>query len=97
MNTSELRHNTTHGWVPQVDGRGTLDIILSSGLTIFLCIWTSVCVNVPPINASRWARLWDKTCFALLGILGPDFVLMIAIGQWYSARYSVQVCSCSYG
>ena len=86
--------NTTHGWVPQGDGRGTLDIVWTSGLTIFLCIWTSVCVNVPSINSTRWDRFQDKLGMALVGLLGPDYILLIAVGQWYSARRSVKVSPC---
>ena len=91
MNSTGTANNTTEGWVPQNEGRGTLDILLKNIITILLCCWTSVCVNVPAINESSWQQLWDKLKLAILALVGPDFVLIIAIGQWESARKSVKV------
>ena len=88
----------TEGWVPQNGGRGTLDVLLRSMVTIFLCCWTSTCVNVPAPQDSYLAQFWDKLKIAMLAVVGPDFVLIIAIGQWESARQSWKVplhCSAS--
>jgi hypothetical protein len=84
-------HNTTHGWVPQVDGRGTLDILWSCTITIFLCCWTSVCANIPAKEDSKVDRFRDKFDLACLGILGPEFLFALALGQYDSARRSVEV------
>lgn len=88
------QNETAVGWTPQVNGRGTIDIIWSCTLTIFLCCWTSVCVNIPALNDSRLDRFRDKFYIALIGILGPDFLLILAMGQWESARHSVKVDMC---
>ena len=84
-------HNTTHGWVPQTNGRGTLDILWSCIITIFLCCWTSVFANIPAMMDTPLERLRDKFNVACLGILGPEFLFTLALGQWISARRSVQV------
>ena len=82
---------TVSGWVAQTGGRGTLDILFRCLLTIFLCCWTSTCVNVPATTDTYWHRFWDKLKLAFLAIVGPDFVLIIAMGQWESARQSYKV------
>lgn len=82
---------TTDGWVPQNGGRGTLDILLTCIFTIFLCCWTSICVNIPGETETKSQRFLSKLKLACLGILGPDFLLLLAIGQYESAQRSVDV------
>lgn len=90
LNTISIAEEGTQGWVPQSTDRGTLDIILSCGLTIFLCTWTSVCVNVPAPEHGVWAIFKDRWHMFCLGTLGPDFVLLLAVGQYCSAKASVK-------
>ncbi|KAF2691052.1 hypothetical protein K458DRAFT_438759 [Lentithecium fluviatile CBS 122367] len=78
----------TRGWVRQSNDRGTLDIIISCCITIFLCIWTSVCVNVPAPEHGMWSMLRDRWHMFCLGLLGPEFILLCAVGQYCSARAS---------
>lgn len=78
------------GWTPGPDGRGTLGIIWSCCSTIVLCCWTAVCPNVPPRHWSRWRWVYNKTLLFLIGVLGPELVLGLALGQWASARRSVE-------
>jgi hypothetical protein len=59
-------------------------------VTIFLCCWTSVCVNVPAITDSRLERFRDKCTLAFIGILGPDFLFVLAMGQRDQAWRSVK-------
>ncbi|KAF1956465.1 hypothetical protein CC80DRAFT_471860 [Byssothecium circinans] len=79
----------TRGWVRQSNDRGTLDIIVSCSVTIFLCIWTSVCVNVPAPERGIWALLRSRWYLFCLGIVGPEFALLGSVGQYCSARRSV--------
>ncbi|KAF4222997.1 hypothetical protein CNMCM6805_009645 [Aspergillus fumigatiaffinis] len=81
---------TTSGWVKEPDGRGTWGILSTCLLTITLCCWTSVCPNIPAKSDGYWPRLRDKFHLACMGILGPEFLLMLATGQWSSARKSVK-------
>jgi hypothetical protein len=88
-------HNTTAevlrpGWISGPDGRGTLDIIWSSLTTILLCSWTVLCLNVPPPRWSRARTIWQKFLMAGLGVLGPEFILQLALAQWSSACRSVE-------
>jgi hypothetical protein len=82
----------TRDWVPEPDGRGTWGILSTCVLTIILCCWTSVSPNLPSQGDSafrKWRYKFDLACIA---ILGSEFLLMLALGQWSSARRSVQVC-----
>ncbi|KAN0081101.1 hypothetical protein V8E54_004305 [Elaphomyces granulatus] len=76
------------GWVHEPDGRGTWTIISTCLLTIFLCCWTSVCPNIPSKKDGPTERLRDKIDLACIGLLGPEFLLMLSLGQWASARVS---------
>ncbi|KAL4908147.1 hypothetical protein BDW74DRAFT_146927 [Aspergillus multicolor] len=87
MNTSSA---TSHGWVGEPEGRGTWSILSTCLLTMLLCCWTSVCSNIPAKSDSYWTCVRDKVHLAALGILGPEFLLMVALGQWSSARESVK-------
>jgi hypothetical protein len=80
---------TARGWTPQPDGRGTVDIIWQSVTTITLCCWTALCLNVPPPHWGPWRRFYQKFLMVGLGILGPEFIRQLAMGQWTSARRSV--------
>ena len=48
-------------------------------------------MNVPALNDNSFLRFRNKLSIALLGILGPDFLMVLALGQWESARRSVKV------
>jgi len=85
--SSELKQ----GWTPQPSGRGTFDILQSCVITIFLCCWTSVFPNIPEKGASKWTKFCQKLCLTSMGLLGPEFVLMLATGQYSSARRSFKV------
>jgi hypothetical protein len=80
------------GWVDEPDGRGTWGILSTCLLTIILCCWTSVCPNIPAPSDGQFTRMRDKLHLALMGVLGPEFLLMLTLGQWTSARKSVKVC-----
>ncbi len=77
------------GWVRQPDGRGTLDILWSSVFTIFLCTWTVLCLNLPHRRDTEAQKFLRRAKWMFCGILGPELVLAVAIGQWASARRSV--------
>lgn len=87
--------NTTAlvGWKNTGNDRGTLDILWSSCVTIFLCSWVSTYPNTGSPDDKWYHSLYDKLSLALISILGPDFLFGIAYGQFSSARRSVRVRS----
>lgn len=72
-------------WMKEPKGRGSFSIILSSVLTLALCVWTSLHMNVRP-NASTFDRVFHKLRYVIIGMLAPEVVLLIAVGQWRNAR-----------
>lgn len=90
-NTAPGDGTFTTGWNASPNARGTADILLSCLFTILLCCWTTVCPNIPALSESRWDQFRDKFDLACIGLLGPEFLLGIAVGQRCSARRSVNV------
>ncbi|KAF2143615.1 uncharacterized protein K452DRAFT_160226 [Aplosporella prunicola CBS 121167] len=78
------------GWTSGPDGRGTFDIIWNSIITIFLCSWTVLCLNLPPEHFNEWLWARQKLLMTCLVIVGPEFLLQISLGQWLSACRSVK-------
>ncbi|PWY67091.1 hypothetical protein BO94DRAFT_561221 [Aspergillus sclerotioniger CBS 115572] len=50
-----------------------------------------------PARSDRWHHaLRDRLHLASLGLLGPEFLLMLALGQWSSTRASVKTLTHAY-
>lgn len=79
-----------YGWVPQPNGRGTLDIIQNCLLTIFLCSWSVLFLNLPANGYTDYKLLKTKLRWMLFTILFPEMMTGIAAEQWRSARQSVK-------
>lgn len=77
------------GWVSSPDGRGTMDIIWGCLLTIFLCVWTVLTLNVPPPDTTLWRFTCLKIKWAVIALFGPEWLTAMAGAQWSIARISV--------
>ena len=77
------------GWTSSPNGRGTLDILSSSSITLFLCSWSVLCLNIYPPSYSVYKKAWRKFELAGLCFMGPEFIFQLAVGQWCAARRSV--------
>ncbi|MCJ1360312.1 MAG: hypothetical protein MMC33_010317 [Icmadophila ericetorum] len=80
--------STRCGWVSQGNGRGTLDIIFSCGSALFICLWLMLHLNVPALEDGWWQVCWRKARWLALGLLTPEVLLLLAVGQWTSAKRS---------
>ena len=83
-------HESRPGWVHSGQDRGTLDILWSCSVTIVLCCWVATHPNVSSPKDGFLQRCIDKTHLAMIGLLGPDLLFGIALGQFSSARRSVR-------
>ncbi|OCL00552.1 uncharacterized protein K441DRAFT_683854 [Cenococcum geophilum 1.58] len=79
------------GWVSQPDGRGTIDILSTCLLTIFLCTWTAIHLNVPGPTDTHWVIVRRKFRWMIQTILGPELVLGFATGQRAEAKRSLDI------
>ncbi|QGA14500.1 hypothetical protein EYB26_002154 [Talaromyces marneffei] len=77
-------------WVSEPDGRGTWSILSTCLLTISLCCWSSVYPNIPSRSDGEFRQFLYKFYLLSIGILGPEILLFIALGQWTSARAAVK-------
>ncbi|MCJ1324309.1 hypothetical protein MMC10_000971 [Thelotrema lepadinum] len=78
--------STVVGWIPEPEGRGTFSIFSSCVLTLSLCVYTAIHLNVPGINESRAVRFFRTARWVVLGIFAPELVVWTAWRQWASAR-----------
>ena len=66
-------------WKPSPQTRGTFDILTTCIITILLCVWTAVHLNVPP-PGSFWGPRLRKVGWLILALLAPE---MVAYTAWY--------------
>ena len=77
--------NQTTGWKPEPNTRGTWTILSTSIITISLCAWTALHLNVPEHKKAGQHR-WRKAKWLLLGLVAPETVAYIAWCQRREAR-----------
>jgi hypothetical protein len=85
-NVSNVR---VESWVDQPNYRGTFDILWIALATIGISTYTMLCLNLPAPKDSYVKLVVRRTLWMLLGIIGPEFVLTYAAGQWSRAKWSV--------
>ncbi|KAI0973801.1 hypothetical protein F4678DRAFT_425898 [Xylaria arbuscula] len=78
------------GWVSQPSYRGSYDILWTCIVTIFICTYTLLCLNVPAPNDSFFRIVRRRIKWMIIAILAPEIVLTFAVGQWSRARHSVE-------
>ena len=71
--------NVTVTWQPEPSTRGTWSILSTCIITISLCLWTAVHLNVPPPHR-KYAQFWWKLYWLGVGLLAPETVAYMA---WY--------------
>lgn len=83
-------HIPLAGWVSSSRDRGSIDILWSCCITILLCCWVATHPNACAPEDKWYHAVIDKFYLALVGCIGPDFLLAVAAGQHSSARRSVK-------
>ena len=68
--------NIVH-WKSNCTTRGTFDILSTCIITLVLCVWTAVHLNVPP-PGSVWRPKVRKTAWLVLALLAPELVAFTA-------------------
>ena len=71
--------NSSTSWQSEPNGRGSWSILTSSLITIALCAWVALHLNVPEDGAKQqWLR---KTKWFFIGVAAPEIVAYIAWRQ----------------
>lgn len=74
-------------WHPNVTTRGTWSVYQSCIITIGLCVWQSIHLNVPPPHEIWYKQTMRKVGFALTALIAPELVAFLA---WYSTDPGAQ-------
>jgi hypothetical protein len=69
------------GWISTPNTRGTIDILYSSLATIYLCTWTSLCLNIPRPGTRRWRFGLYKFRWQLFTLFFPEVLVATAAEQ----------------
>lgn len=78
--------NGTAKWHPEPPGRGTFGILSSCLITMALCVWTAVHLNIPEKGQTGifTPQMRRKIIFLLIGLFAPELV----------CRQSPSSCAC---
>ncbi|KAL7945347.1 hypothetical protein V8C42DRAFT_322874 [Trichoderma barbatum] len=82
----EITNSTFVGFVPNPDGRGTLSLLFSCLLTLSLCVWSAIHLDLPPYGETDVEYTYRYLKWSVLGIFGPELVIWAAWRQFISAR-----------
>ncbi|KAK6538135.1 hypothetical protein TWF694_011017 [Orbilia ellipsospora] len=74
------------GWQSDPDGRGTMGLIWGCILTLALCVWSALHLNIPPKHDPPTQYWFRVARWVTLGVLAPELVLWAAWRQWSSAN-----------
>lgn len=85
--TASATNNNTivSGWVDDPDGRGTFTIASSCVLTLSLCVYTAIHLNVRPYRKTELQSWIETAKWVVFGILAPELVVFVAWRQYLSA------------
>jgi hypothetical protein len=75
-----------HGYVDDPRGRGTVGIIMSCLVTLALCVWSALHLNVRMKSETRVRRYLRYIKWIALGTFIPELVVLSAWRQWLSAK-----------
>ena len=86
LHTAVATTNNTiiSGWVNDPDGRGTFTIVSSCVLTLSLCVYTAIHLNVRHYRTTELQSWIETTKWVVFGILAPELVVFVAWRQYIS-------------
>ena len=75
----------SHAWVDEPNGRGTWGLIQTCLVTLFLCIYTAIHLNIRPHQTRKesWLRRIRASIFASAL---PEYMFVCALSQWNLAK-----------
>lgn len=73
-------------YVGDPNGRGTYSLIISCVLTLVLCVWSALHLNVPSNSQTTLTSLLTQFRWIITGVYAPELVVFTAWRQWSSAK-----------
>ena len=89
-NNTALNEDIVQRWMAGANTRGTADVLYTCVVTIVLCVWTSVHMNIPAPGDHPSRTVWRKIKWTIYGLLGPEIVLFTAWSQYKQAKDLIQ-------
>ncbi|KAF3920471.1 hypothetical protein ABW20_dc0106334 [Dactylellina cionopaga] len=77
----------TVGWVGDPNGRGTFSLVSSCVITLTLCVWSALHLNVPPQGTSLKQAAYTRVKWVVFGIFAPELLVATASAQYLTARW----------
>lgn len=78
--------NDTITWQPEPNVRGTFTILSTCIITLLLCVYSSVHLNLPAIDRSKTFIGLRRAAWVLCGLIAPEFIIFTAQGQHARAK-----------
>ncbi|KAM7194158.1 hypothetical protein V8F20_008078 [Naviculisporaceae sp. PSN 640] len=73
--------NTSPSWRPEPEGRGHYGIISTCVITLSLCIWSALHLNVPEHKSSAFGQTMTKVKWLFVGLLAQEIIAFVAFRQ----------------
>ncbi len=85
-NSTDLHHTMVTGWVSSPKARGTWEVLWSCVITLSICIYTALHLNVPPTGEGKRYKFLRKAKWVICGLFAPEIVVYMAWYQFSEAR-----------
>ncbi|KAF2028032.1 hypothetical protein EK21DRAFT_70610, partial [Setomelanomma holmii] len=66
--------------------RGTITLLIECILTMLICTWSALHLNVPQPGLSSTAIFLIKAPYFILALIAPGYFVACAIREWINAR-----------
>lgn len=87
QNAASIPPDAEVAWYSTPNFRGTWDLIVSCVLTLVICVWSALHLNVPVESSRLRERNARRLRWVLLGIFAPEVVVSTAFAQFLTARW----------
>jgi hypothetical protein len=77
----------TTAWFSAPNFRGTWDLLVGCILTLIICVWSALHLNVPKGDSTLRTRNLRRAKWILLGIFAPELVVSSAFAEYLTARW----------
>lgn len=78
--------NITITWEAEPTTRGTFTLLSTCIVTLFLCVWSSVHLNLPGTDQRYWLKFLRRLCWIAGALFAPEFLILIAWTQRQAAK-----------
>ncbi|EPS41856.1 hypothetical protein H072_4182 [Dactylellina haptotyla CBS 200.50] len=77
----------TVGWFGDPNGRGTFSLVSSCVITLTLCVWSALHLNVPPQGTLLKKAAYTRAKWVVFGLFAPELLVATASAQYLTARW----------